>query len=54
MELDTKANMEVATAALHDDIHNPDKQRELERLKHIIGEINNRKARGAAMRMRVK
>ena len=54
LELDTKANLELATVALHDDIHNPDKQREVEKLRYILGEVDNRKARGAAVRARVK
>ena len=54
VELDTKAKLEVATTALHDDIHNFDKQIEVERLRHIIGEIDNRKTRRAAVRTRVK
>lgn len=54
MELDTKAKLEVTTAKLYEDMHNLEKQGEVHRLKHIMGEIDNRKARGAAIRSRVK
>ena len=54
LELDTMAKLEVATAKLHEDIHNVERQGEVHKLKHIMGEIDNRKARGAAIRSRVK
>ena len=33
MELDTKTNLKLATATLHEDIYNIDKQRKVNQLK---------------------
>ena len=53
-ELDARANLQIAIATLHDDIYNIDKQKEVSRLNNILGEIDDRKARGATIRARVK
>jgi hypothetical protein len=54
MKLDTLAKLEVATANLHEDINNFQKQEEVSRLKEVIVNIETRKARGAALRSRVR
>ena len=46
--------METATARLHEDIYDLDKQGEVNKFKRIIEEIETRKARGATIRARVK
>jgi exonuclease III len=53
-ELNARANLEVATAKLHDDIHNEVVQGEANMFKRILEEIETRKARGATVRARVK
>ena len=53
-ELYARANLETTTARLHEDIHNEDKQGEVNRYKGIIEGIEDRKARGATIRARVK
>lgn len=54
MKLDTRANLELATAVLHDDVYNMDKQGEVNRLWNMLEYIEGRKAKGAAIRSRVK
>ena len=54
VELDTKPNLELATATLHEDMYDVDKQGEVNRLKRDLDEIETRKARGAAIQSRVK
>ena len=54
LELDTLAKLEVATAHLHGDINNFEKQGEVNRLRELIGKIETRKAKGAALRSRTK
>jgi hypothetical protein len=54
VELDTKTNLELATVTLHEDVYDVDKQEEVNRLKKDMEEIETRKARGAAIRSRVK
>lgn len=53
-ELYARANLESATARLHEDIYNEDKQGEVNKYKNIIEGIETRKARGATIRARVK
>lgn len=53
-ELSTKAKLEVATASLHDDIYNVKNQGEANQVKNILKDIEMRKARGVAIRSRVK
>ena len=54
VELDTKANLELATAILHEDIYDVDKQGEINRFKKYMDEIETRKARGSAIWSRMK
>lgn len=54
VKLDTRANLELATAVLHDDVYNMDKQGEVNRLWNMLEYIEGRKAKGAAIRSRVK
>ena len=54
VELDTKPNLELATATLHEDMYDVDKQGEVNRLKRDLDEIETRKARGEAIQSRVK
>ena len=54
MELDTLAKLEVATANLHKDINNFEKQGEVNRLREVMGSIETKKANEAALRSRVK
>ena len=51
MKLDT---LEVATANLHGDINNSEKQGEVNRLREVMGNIENRKPKGVAIRSRAK
>lgn len=44
--MDTKANLEVATAIMHEDVYDVKKQRGVSRLKKIVKEIERGKARG--------
>ena len=53
-ELNTRANLETATAQLHEDIHNTEKQGEVNKYKSIIDGIEDKKARGATIRAKVK
>ena len=53
-ELDLRAKLEVAIATLHEDTHDPVKQGEVSRLAMAMDEIENRKARGATIRARIK
>lgn len=53
-ELYARANLETATARLHEDSYNEDKQREVNKYKNIIEGIEDRKARGAKIRARIK
>ena len=53
-ELYARANLETATARLHEDIYDRDKQGEVNKYKSIIEGIETRKARGATIRARVK
>lgn len=53
-ELNARANLEIATASLHDDIYNVGKQGEVNLLKRTIEDIKTRKARGATIRSRVE
>ena len=54
LELDILVKLEIATANLHDDINNFEKQGEVSRLKKIIGRVESGKANGTAIRARVK
>jgi hypothetical protein len=54
LELDTLAKLEVATVQLHGDINNFEKQGEVNRLREVIGKIETRKTKGAALRSRSK
>jgi hypothetical protein len=54
VELDTQANLKLATATLHEDVYDVDKQGQVNRLKKDMDEIETKKARGAAIRSRVK
>jgi hypothetical protein len=54
LELDTLAKLEVATAHLHGDINNFEKQGEVNRLRDVLGKIETRKVKGAALRSRSK
>ena len=49
-----KANLELATAILYKDFHNIDKEMEVNPLMWAIEDIEMRKARGAAIRSRIK
>ena len=53
-ELDTKARLEVALATLHEDAYDTGKQGEVSRLTKVMEELENKKARGATIRARVK
>ena len=53
-ELNTRANLEVATAQLHDDMYNEEVQGKVSRIKRSLEKIEARKARGATIRARVK
>ena len=53
-ELNARANLETAIARLHDDIYDEGKQGEVNKYKGIIEGIEDRKARGATIRARVK
>ena len=53
-ELYARANLETATARLHEDIYDLDKQSEVNKYKNIIEGIETRNARGATLRARVK
>lgn len=53
-ELNARANLEVATAKLHDDFHNEELQGVADMYKRTLEEIETRKARGATIRSRVK
>ena len=53
-ELNIKANLEVATAELHNDIYNIDLQGKVSKYKHLLEESDMRKVRGAVVRSRVK
>ena len=53
-ELNARANLEVATGQLHDDIYNVELQGKVNQIKHSLEEIEARKARGATIRARVK
>lgn len=53
-EFSTKAKLEVATTSLHDDIYNVEKQGEVNQLENILKDIEIRKAKGAAIKSRVK
>ena len=54
LELDILAKLEIASANLHEDINNFEKQGEVSRLEEIMKGIETRKARGAALRSRLK
>ena len=54
VELDTKANLELATATLHEDVYVVVKQGKVNRLKKDMDEIKTRKVRGVAIRSKVK
>lgn len=53
-KLDTGADLEKATAEMHEDVYNEAQQGEVSRLKHKLDELKTRKARGVAIRSRVK
>lgn len=53
-ELSTRAKLKVATASLHNNICNVGKQEEVNQLKSSTEDIEMRKARGAAIRSKVK
>ena len=52
--MDTKARLEVALATLHEDAYDTGKQGEVSRLTKVMEELENKKARGATIRARVK
>ena len=54
LELDTIARLEIATAILHEDIDNFEKQGEVNKLRHMMEGIETRKAKGASIRTRSK
>ena len=45
MKLDSLAKLEVATANLHGDINNFEKQREVNRLREVMNKIETRKTK---------
>ena len=49
-ELDTRANLEIAVANLHEDIYNADKQREVNVLRQVLDGIETRKTRGLQLK----
>ena len=53
-ELDTKAKLKLATVPLHEEFYNMDKQGVANRIKWAMEEIETWKAKGAAIRSRVK
>lgn len=53
-ELDTRVNLEIAVATLHDDVYNLDKQGEINHLRQILDGIETKKATGAAIQARRK
>ena len=53
-ELDLRAKFEVTIALLHEDTHDPVKQRDVSRSSMAMDEIENRKARGATIRAKIK
>lgn len=54
MKLDTLAKLKVATANLHGDINNFEKQGRVNRLREVMDNIEARIANGTALRSRVK
>ena len=54
LELDTRTKLEVAMARLHEDPYNLGKQGEVSHFQNIMKGIVTHKARGAAIRARVK
>lgn len=53
-ELDARANLEIATAQLYEDIYNEEKQGEANKYKRKIEEIETMKARGVTIMSKVK
>ena len=53
-ELNARANLEVVTAKLHDDVYNEELQGVANMHKRTLEEIETKKARGATIRSRVK
>ena len=54
MKLDTLAKLEIATANLHEDINNFEKQGEVNKLREVMRSVETRKINGTALRSRVK
>lgn len=54
MKLDILAKLKVVITNLHGDINNFDKQGEVNRLREVLGNIEARKSKEAALRSRVK
>lgn len=53
-ELNLRAKLEIALARLHEDVYNVTKQAHVWEIKNALDAIESRKARGAAMRAKVK
>ena len=53
-ELDTRANLEIVVANLHEDIYNTYKQKKINDLRQTLDGTETRKARGTAIRARMK
>ena len=53
-ELNARANLEVATIKLYEDIYNEELQGVTNMYRRILEDIETRKARGATIRSRVK
>lgn len=52
--MDLRAKLEIATATLHEDVYNVTKQGHVWEFKNALEGVENRKARGATVRARVK
>lgn len=53
-ELNTRANLELVTATLHEDMYNIDQQGEVNRLCSSLEEIETRKTKGVTIRSSIK
>lgn len=53
-KLDTRDNLEMTTTVLHNDIYNVEKPVEVNQLRNKLEGIETRKAKGTAIRSRVK
>lgn len=53
-DFDLRAKLEIAIACLHEDAYNVDKQGKVWRIKNALEQVENKKAKGATIRSRVK